>query len=205
MADDDTAQNEDATPDGPPPNALLAELRGLSPAAHKGLLMLARYWWHRFRLQPRHAEPDDLLQEAVVRVLAERRRPPDGVKLEAFLSGVMQSIASHSVEKAKGSDDLHRDAIPLDQRPPIGDTVSPGGARPAATSESRFLARDSLNKIDDLLVDEPELRSLLALKAQGWKKAEIKAELGFDETKWEKLKKRAVRKLAGVERAGEMT
>ena len=200
--DDDTLHPEDETDEGSGAD-LLAELRAITDVDHKRLLILAQYWWKRFELQARYAEPDDLLQEAVVRVLGDRRKMPDGVTLSTFLNKVMESIASHSVEKAKGSDELHRDAIPYEQRPPVGDTASPGGVPPAATSESRVAARDSLSQIDDLLVEDPELRGVLELKAQGWKKAEIRDELGLDETKWERLRKRAVRKLARVERAGE--
>ena len=74
-----------------------AQIRSLTEASKKRLLISAQYWWRRFRLQSRFTEPDDLLQEAVFRVLSNRRNVPAGVDFETFMSRVMESIASHSV------------------------------------------------------------------------------------------------------------
>ncbi len=202
MADDDTVHSEDEREEGSG-EELLAKLRAITNADRKRLLVAARRWWGHFRLQSRFVEPDDLLQEAVVRVLEERRQPPDGVSLATFLSKTMKSIASHTVGQNKRSDERHLEATALDRPPPLGDTVSPGGAPPAATSESQVAARDSLNKLNEFLADDPELLGVLELKAQGFKPAEIKAELGFDNKRWETVRKRAIRKLAEFEGAGE--
>jgi DNA-directed RNA polymerase specialized sigma24 family protein len=198
LTDDDTVHPEDEKEEESRGD-LLADLRAITAVDRKRLLVSARFWWRRFRLQPRFVEPDDLLQEAVVRVLAKRRNLPDGVALPTFLSQTMRSIGSNTVAKNRGSDELHREVTALDRPPPLSETASRGGAPPAATSESRVAARDSLNKLDEFLANDPELRSVLELKAQGLKAAEIKAELGFDGKKWETVRKRAIRKLAQLE------
>lgn len=202
MADDDTVHPEDETDDSSGGD-LLAEVRAITAADRKRLMVAARYWWLHFRLQSRFVEPDDLLQEAVMRVLGERRKPPDGVPLATFLSKTMKSIASHTAGQNKRSDERHLEAAALDRSPALGEGLSRGGAPPAATSESQVVARDSLNKFDEFLADDPELLSVLELKAQGLKPAEIKDDLGLDKKKWETVRKRALRKLAQFEGAGE--
>jgi DNA-directed RNA polymerase specialized sigma24 family protein len=181
---------------------VLAELRALSESDKTRLLVLARHLWHKFRLQSRFTEPDDLLQEAVVRIYEERRNPPPGVSFARFLWGAMMSVASNGLERDVTYDKYVRESASLDRPPARSPTSSPGGLPPAVTSESQIIARDSLDSLSDLLEDDPELLQVLKLKAQGWKPKEIRAEFTLDTTQWNTIKKRALRKLAKFKRLG---
>jgi RNA polymerase sigma factor (sigma-70 family) len=91
---------------------------------HQGdrLLLIARYFAARARLSP-----EDLLQEALTRVLCgDRQRPPD-VDIVAFLGGVMKSIASSEVRKRARREDAGYAETPTDLGL-FADTVSDGRA-----------------------------------------------------------------------------
>lgn len=199
----DTETEDPDSPAEPSHEEVLAEIRSLTEADKKRLLVLAGRIWSKFRLQSRFTEPDDLLQEAIVRVLSERRTPARGVELTRFLWGVMKSVASHGLEKDVLYEKRLRDSLALNESARRSGTASQGGLPPAATSESRVAARDSLDKLDDFLTDDPNLMEVVKLKAQGWKPAEIRGELRLTERDWDTLKKRALRKITKFQRAGD--
>jgi len=91
---------------------------------HQGdrLLVIAKYFATRA-----HLSPEDLLQEALTRVLCgDRERPPD-VDIVAFLGGVMKSIASSEVRKRARREDAGYAETPADLGL-FADTVSDGRA-----------------------------------------------------------------------------
>jgi DNA-directed RNA polymerase specialized sigma24 family protein len=63
------------------------------------------------RLYARGLPPDvmweDLLQEALTRVLTGSRRPPYGVALVAFVAGIMRSLKSEHWRRASRIDRAH--------------------------------------------------------------------------------------------------
>ncbi|HEX8534407.1 MAG TPA: hypothetical protein VF662_09580 [Allosphingosinicella sp.] len=141
------------------------------------LTMLARSW---IRMTPQRGH-EDLLSEALSRVLSGRRRWPLGLPLDVFLNGVMRSIASQWV-----GEDAARATIGLEDA--VG-VASPGGA-------GAFEFRDAVARMSAILAFDPLARGILEGAVEGSTCAEIMDNLGMDETAYDTARRRMVRVLA---------
>jgi len=169
-------------------------LDSLSDADHTKLMIAARSWWRHRSLQPRWAEPEDLLQDAVTLTLAGIRRWRKGsVSMVRHLDRTMESISGHLVAKGinhtRACDDLK-----------VTDQVS---TRPAAIPD-RVAAREDLASVYDLFSDDREASRLVALRAAGKSASEIRAELGIGMTDYETICKRIRRTFAQSSRIQEI-
>lgn len=91
----DSIENEDTNWE-----EMICRLLVLAQRTHR------RYYLH---LSERNIEPQDLVQEAIVRFFSGCRKRKRGLDLFVFLGGTIKSIASHHLEKALRRDCLSHD------------------------------------------------------------------------------------------------
>jgi RNA polymerase sigma-70 factor (ECF subfamily) len=135
---------------------------------------------------------DDLLQEAITRVLVGSRRQPDGVSLVPFLAGVMRSLkAEHwrRVLKGPGRPNAVR----------IGDVTDDAHevmlADPAPGPERSLSARQELTAIERLFVDDPVALRIIAGLGEGLSAEQIRLTAGLAKVDYDSARKRMRRVL----------
>jgi DNA-directed RNA polymerase specialized sigma24 family protein len=135
---------------------------------------------------------DDLLQEALTRVLVGSRRQPEGVSVVAFLAGVMRSLkAEHwrRVLNGPGRPDTFR----------LGD-VSDGSHDVALVDsapgpERALSARQELAAIERLFADDPVALRIIAGLGEGLTAEQIRVAAGLSKTDYESARRRMRRVL----------
>jgi DNA-directed RNA polymerase specialized sigma24 family protein len=136
------------------------------------------------RFHARGLPPDvgwsDLLQEAFARMLDGTRRRPSGVPIVAFLAGVMRSLRSDYWRRAR------REARSGEHVDAASDSLTP---------ERSAIARQELEQIDVLFVDDHDARRVIAALAEGLSPSEIRRSLGVSRTEYESIRKRMRRAL----------
>jgi DNA-directed RNA polymerase specialized sigma24 family protein len=143
--------------------------------------------------------PEDLLHEAVTKLMEGVRTCPVGVPPTVMLASVMHSIASNERERSNNSPVAvgvrvaHVDSDDEDDDPqPVvhGESVS----TPARIVEHREL----LAAIDDLVKDEEQLRYLVMAWAEGSRGDEACEVLGWDTKTHDAARKRLTRRLGSL-------
>jgi len=152
-------------------------LSRLRPPTIVRLTALARNW---VRVTPRR-ESEDLLNEALGRVLSGRRRWPVGMPLDVFLNGVMRSVASQWA-----AEDASAILVDLDE----ADTVT----TVSDTSQVEF--RSALAHMRRVLAEDAEALGILDGIVAGSSRSEIQDSLGIDETAYDTGRRRMARLLA---------
>jgi RNA polymerase sigma-70 factor (ECF subfamily) len=139
------------------------------------------------RLHARGLPPDvgwdDLLQEAMTRVLTGARRAPAGVPIVAFLAGIMRSLSSEHwrrVRRTRGSSGSPQDLEPLDQVP---------------GPERQLCARQQLAAIRGLFADDPVALQIIAGMGEGLAAEQICAAAGISRKEYDAARKRMRRRL----------
>jgi RNA polymerase sigma-70 factor (ECF subfamily) len=143
------------------------------------------------RLYARGLPPDvtweDLLQEAITRVLTGKRPRPDDVPMVAFLSGVMRSLRSDHIRRArrgmKRSDSVwigKEDALLSDH-----DVLDP-----SADPERALIAADELEKIRQVFADDPVALNIIEGLAEGLTAEQIRARHSISRTDYDSARKR---------------
>ena len=139
------------------------------------LTALARTW---IGLAPRR-DAQDLLAEALDRMLSGRRPWPVGVPLPAFLSGVMRSIAD---EWAKA-----------DARQPL---IADGGEDEVADAVAAVRRDEELfDAMRRELANDDAGRGVYEHMRLGTRRAEAKVALGMDDTQYDTARRRMLRTL----------
>lgn len=141
------------------------------------LTALARSW---VRLSGQRGA-DDLLNEAISRALSGGRRWPIGLPLDAFLSGVMKSIASQWAQEDRAA--MH---VELDEAAGV---VTDGG-------RTRTEFDDMLARMTAVLALDPEARGILHGLTEGSTREEMQVALGMNTTGYDTARRRMVRVLA---------
>lgn len=142
-------------------------------------------------------DPGDLLQGAYLRWLESQKEVETPEDTYRFLVGAMKSIRSnsfrhdHVVERAFGS----RIESPADGEDATALLVAPD----AATEDSLFA-----QQVFDLFSDDPEIQEYILLLAGGSRRAEIQAELGWDDRKYEAVQKRRSRAMVKLISEGKV-
>lgn len=147
------------------------------------LMAIAR-GFARNRLRGAAVDPEDLLQDAIVKTLDGRRRWSCRVSIIKHLDRVMESDSSHVAEQraAHGSDQLS-DA-----------NIEPTAQEPS--HEARFQAREALDAVTALFANDDDAFRLIRLKANGFSASEIRSRFGIDKKQYETVTKRIRRRLA---------
>jgi DNA-directed RNA polymerase specialized sigma24 family protein len=165
-------------PDGGDDEALVSvdDARGaisaLSKADWARLLQVAKW------LAERCGEaPHDLLQEATARAWAGRRRCRVGTPVDAFLAGIMKSLASQEVEARKaGQRPRLAEGFDDEVRPQWGaEQVSPERAAISRVDDGAVLA-----KIEALVSDSEQLQLLIEGLCDGLRGKDLEELLGVD-------------------------
>ena len=130
---------------------------------------------------------EDLLQEALTRVLTGTRRQPDGVNVVAFVSGIMRSLRSEHWRRSGGSVE-RRDRIRV--RAPLEDARDVV-LRDAAPDPERVLsAAQELKAIEQLFADDHMVLGIITGLGVGLSAEEIRVSLGLSRTEYDSARKR---------------
>ncbi len=130
--------------------------------------------------------PDDLLQEALTRAIAGKRRCRRGLGVVPFLWGSMSSIANAAAKASKRSRiDPFADPEDAEEEEELGaagvELVDP---------ERVVAAHDALQKLNNLFKDDVEILLLIDAMASGLKGEELRISLGLSKTDHDTIRKR---------------
>lgn len=135
---------------------------------------------------------DDLLQEALTRIILGARRQPEGVTVVAFVAGIMRSLkADHWRRVLKAS--AGHDVVRFDR---IGDGSREVEVRdPAPGPERSLIAHQELRAIEHLFADDPVVLKIIASLGEGLSAEQIRAALRISKTDYDSARKRMRRTL----------
>ena len=143
------------------------------------------------RLHARGLPPDvgwdDLLQEALTRVLTGARQQPDGVPIVAFLAGVMRSVRADHLRRAKRGSS-HGDPLRLDQDNDNAQAVELRD--PAPDPERALNAAQELVNIRRLFAGDAVALKIIAGLAEGLPAEEIRAAKGLSRIDYDSARRR---------------
>ena len=148
------------------------------------------------RLYARGLPPDvtweDLLQEALTRVIIGSRRAPEGVTMVAFLAGVMRSLkAEHWRRALKG---LHGgEALRPDR--PADEARELALPDPAPGLERSLIARQELDAIERLFAADLVVLMIIAGLREGLSAQRIRLATGLSKTDYDSARRRMRRTL----------
>ena len=157
-------------------------IANLRPTDHAKLMLIAR-GFVRSRLQGMSVDPEDLLQEAVVKTLDGRRRWNLTVTIIKHLDRVMESDSGHIAQKRLAHGIT---ALPDNH-------AEPAAQRPSPEDQLRVL--DELDSVFALFADDPSALALLRLRGNGLPASDIQRDLGMGKTEYETVNKRIRRRL----------
>lgn len=155
-------------------------LDGLTDADYTKLMIIAKCF-ARARLRGTVVEPQDLLQEAVVKTLAGQRRWNKRVSIIRHLDRVMESDAGHFAEK--------RALVSMEEMT----DVPHAGLRDS--DDEGPDAQEKLECVRELFEGDTATLRLLSLKGEGESPAAIRTAMGLSKTQYETILKRIRRRL----------
>jgi len=135
---------------------------------------------------------EDLLQEALTRILVGKRQIPDGVAIVAFVAGVMRSLRSEHWQRVERM--MARDRRGAEGRSKVAHRQTelidsaPGPDR-------ALMAQQELAAIRQLLADDATALIIVDGLAQGLTAEEIRFSTGLSETAYASARKRMRRVL----------
>ena len=154
------------------------------------LMIIARSFTKR-RLYGSVFGAEDLLQEAIAKTLAGRRRWNRDVSIVRHLDRVMESDSSHLAERrAQEAQRLREHMQALDVHPK---TVSH-----ESSPESRLRVRETLDNVLAFFADDERALQLIHLKGEDFSASEIQRKLGMSKTEYDTVTKRIRRRLANI-------
>ncbi len=145
-------------------------------------IYLRRLARNRCRVR-RPGEEDEVIQDAICRVLEGKRPWPKGLNLFAFLSGVMKSIVSEN-PKIGFRRNIDRDIEAA------ADAVSE-----AASAIDLVLETEVVTYVMALFEDDAETEALAEAIMEGWEKDDLLGLFNCDVTRYETVRKRFRRKV----------
>jgi RNA polymerase sigma-70 factor (ECF subfamily) len=143
------------------------------------------------RLHARGLPPDvgwqDLLQEAITRVLSGARQPPENAPLVAFLAGIMRNLKSERWRRFARKGAPGREPLPL--RRPAG-SRSPAVREAAPDPERSLMAQEQLHAIQRLFADDKVVLGIITALGEGLSAEEICQGLRLTRTDYDSARKR---------------
>jgi DNA-directed RNA polymerase specialized sigma24 family protein len=143
------------------------------------------------RLHARGLPPDvgweDLLQEAITRVLTGARQPPENVPLVAFLAGIMRSLKSEHWRRLARKGAPGREPLPL---PRAAGSRSPAPREAAPDPERSVLAQEQLHAIQRLFAADKVVLGIITALGEGLSADEICQSLRLTRTDYDSARKR---------------
>jgi RNA polymerase sigma-70 factor (ECF subfamily) len=135
---------------------------------------------------------DDLLQEALTRVLVGSRRQPEGVTMVAFLAGIMRSLKAEHWRRALQGSGGHN-ALRIDQASEESHEVELRD--PAPGPERSLSARQELTAIERLFADDPVALKIIAGLSEGLSAEQIRVATEISKTDYDSARRRMRRTL----------
>jgi DNA-directed RNA polymerase specialized sigma24 family protein len=135
---------------------------------------------------------DDLLQEALTRIISGARRQPEGVPMVSFVAGIMRSLrAEHWRRLLKGASG--HDAVRIDR---MSDGFHEVDLRDPSPGPERLLsAQQELRTIECLFADDPVILKIIAGLGRGLTAEQIRAALKISNTDYDSARRRMRRTL----------
>jgi DNA-directed RNA polymerase specialized sigma24 family protein len=130
---------------------------------------------------------DDLLQEAITRVLTGKRVRPADVPMVAFLGGVMRSLRADHIRRARHGGDRNDPLWTDSGREPLFELEL---LDPAADPERALIAVEELDKIRQLFADDAIALVIIDGLAEGLAAEQIRARQGISRTDYDSARKR---------------
>lgn len=124
---------------------------------------------------------DDLLQEAITRVLVGSRKIPEGVSTIAFLAGVMRSLKAEHWRRAHSGGEARAQEVQLRDSAP--------------NPERSLIAREELTAIERLFADDRVALAIIAGLGEGLSPDEIRAKQRLSKTDYDSARRRMRRAL----------
>lgn len=149
------------------------------------------------RLHARGLPPDvgweDLLQEAITRVLIGSRKVPEDVPVVAFIAGIMRSLRTEHWRRHAGG--FGREHVLLDHTAgePERDIIEL--CDPSPSPERALAAEQELAAIARLFADDPVALRILACLGEGMSAEQIRVATGLSKTDYDSARKRMRRAL----------
>jgi len=135
---------------------------------------------------------DDLLQEALTRIILGARQQPEGVMMVAFVAGIMRSLrAEHwrRVGKRSGGNEAGRLDRICDRHRAVDIP------EPAPGPERSLSAQQELKAIDRLFADDPAALKIIAALGQGLSAEQIRGALKISKSDYDSARRRMRRAL----------
>jgi len=143
------------------------------------------------RLHARGLPPDvgweDLLQEALTRVITGSRRKPDGVDVVAFVAGIMRSLRSEHWRRARGGVDRRGSNR---ARAPSGDTREVALRDAAPDPERALSAAQEIKAIEGLFARDHVVLGIVTGLGKGLSAEEIRVSMGLSRTQYDSARRR---------------
>ncbi|MGH8288252.1 MAG: RNA polymerase sigma factor [Steroidobacteraceae bacterium] len=133
---------------------------------------------------------EDLLQEALTRVIVGSRHRPQGVPTVAFVAGVLRSLKAEHWRRARresGGDATLRIDHEHDTSLALSD--------PTPGPERALSARQELSAIRELFADDPAATTIIEGLGEGLSAGEIRRATGLSKTDYDSARKRIRRTL----------
>ena len=172
-----TAEPEYATPE-----EAAAALENLGEADRIRLAMLARS-----RLHGESGAWEDLLQEALKRILDGTRKWPRGLPIIAFVAGVMRSLAGE-YRKQQRQSGASAESLPLADSNPGPD--------------SHAETKSEIEAIENHFGDDEDALAVIMARFEGYSPEEIQAMFSMTKTRYDSTLKRIRRKIDDYTRKG---
>jgi DNA-directed RNA polymerase specialized sigma24 family protein len=162
----------------PPPLSeaeIRSEISSLTAGERTRLIRIASYYGRSFE------EPDELVHEAICRVLAGIREWPRGLEKIRFLAGVIKSIAG---DRKRGlSRNVSIDDVKEQE---VGDK---------GADERGVMAKIDLQRIMTLFNDDPIAQKMLMGMADGTRGEDLERASGLSPTEYESKRKKIRRRI----------
>ena len=163
------------------------EINSLTAGERTKLIKIARYYG-KGRIS--FEEPDELVHEAICRILDGTRKWPRDLEKIRFLAGVIKSIAGdtkRALRQALGW------TVPLNEEREVGEARR-GLMDYEGTQARGIRAKLDVKRIMTLFDDDPIAQKILMLMADGTRGEDIARALGLTPTEYESKRKKIRRR-----------
>jgi DNA-directed RNA polymerase specialized sigma24 family protein len=148
------------------------------------------------RLHARGLPPDvgwdDLLQEALTRVLVGSRVQPEGISMVQFVAGIMRSLRSEHWRRASGRS-ARGQMVPIDAT--NDEDYDMALTDPAPTAERSLSARQEITAIASLFMQDRICLQIIQGLGQGLSAEQIRSVFSISRTDYDSARKRMRRTL----------
>jgi DNA-directed RNA polymerase specialized sigma24 family protein len=135
---------------------------------------------------------DDLLQEALTRIISGARREPKDVPMVAFVAGVMRSLRAEHWRRVRRGPSGH-EAVNMDQAG--DDRRAIELCDPSPGPERSMSAQQEIRVIERLFAEDPVILKIIAGMGQGLSAARIRSALKISNTDYDSARRRMRRTL----------